>query len=104
MHTKNVPFMWTLLCCSRHTQNAAGEQRKDTEPCLIRGNELSCKDRLMLSRVRAGAAEGQIIKFHEDTKVASIDGEMANGSMSLEFKVLTDIASKRRAVYGLCQS
>lgn len=40
------------------------------------------------------------MKLHEDRQVLGTDGEMANGSVSLEFKVLTGVARKRRALYG----
>lgn len=33
-----------------------------------------------------GAAERKAVKSHEDMKVPSIDGEMTNGSVLLEFK------------------
>lgn len=46
----------------------------------------------MLTRKRRmGAAGVQVMKFHENMKLPSIDGEMANSSVSVEFKVFTDV-------------
>ena len=52
-----------------------------------------------------GAAGVQVMKFHENMKLPSIDREMANSSVSVEFKVFTDVTKREgRALYGLPQS